>query len=175
MAVITAIHPAHPGEYSEVEGQVRQYYIQQEANRMVTEKSKKAADLLRENGGDVKATAKSVGLEVKTSDFVSRNSAIEGIGSTIILGDSFDKPVGTVVGPLGAGGGTLLGKIVDRQTADMSKLPQERDTIVTQLKSQKAQQRSMLFQDSVLTTLIRQGKVKKHQDTINRLIARYRG
>ena len=69
----------------------------------------------------------------------------------------------------------MLGKIVDRQPADMSKLAQERDTIVTQLKGQKAQQRSMLFQDSVLTTLIRQGKVKKHQDTISRLIARYKG
>jgi peptidyl-prolyl cis-trans isomerase D len=175
MAVVTAIHPAHPAEYSEVEAQVRQLDTQQQANRMVTEKSKKAADLLKENGGNVKATAKSVGLEVKTSDFVSRNSAIEGIGSAIILGDAFDKPVGTVVGPLGAGGGTLLGKIVDRQPADLSKLAQERDTIVTQLKSQKAQQRSMLFQDSVLTTLIRQGKVKKHQDTISRLIARYKG
>jgi hypothetical protein len=129
---------------------------------------------MKENGGDLKATAKAVGLEVKTSDFVSHNGAIEGIGSAMMLGDAFDKPAGTVVGPVNGGNTTLIGKIVERQPADMSKLSQERDTIVTQLKSAKAQQRAMLFQDSVLATLIRQGKVKKHQDAINRLIARYR-
>jgi len=175
MAVVTAIHPPHPAEFSEVEAQVRQGYSQQQTTRLASEKSKKAADLLKENGGDLNAAAKSVGLEMKTSDFVSRNGAIEGIGSTMILGDAFDKPTGSVIGPLNTGGVTLLGKIADRENADMSNLAKERDTIVTQLKSQKAQQRSMLFQDSVLTTLIRQGKVKKHQDTINRLIARYRG
>ena len=176
VAVVSAIHPPHPAEFSEAEAQVRQIYSQQQANRLVSEKSKKAADLVKENGGDLKAAAKSVGLEVKTSDFVSRDSAIEGVGSAYYLADAFNKPVGTVIGPLAAGGSSnLLGKIVERQPADMSKLGQMRDTIVTQLKSQKAQQRSMLFQDSVLTTLIRQGKVKKHQDTINRLIARYRG
>jgi len=176
IAVVTAIHAPHPPEFSEVEAQVRQTYSQQQSTRLASEKSKKASDLLKENGGDLKAVAKSVGLEVKTSDFISRDSAIEGIGSAVYLADAFTKPVGTVIGPLAAGGAAnLLGKIVDRQPADMSKLAQERDTIVTQLKSQKAQQRSMLFQDSVLTTLIRQGKIKKHQDTINRLIARYRG
>jgi peptidyl-prolyl cis-trans isomerase D len=175
IAVVTATHAPHPAEFSEVEAQVRQSYSQQHATQLASEKSKKAADLLKENGGDLKAAAKSVGLEVKTSDFISRDSAIEGIGSAVYLAEAFSKPVGTVVGPLAAGGpASLLGKIVERQPADMSKLAQERDTIVTQLKSQKAQQRSMLFQDSVLTTLIRQGKIKKHQDTINRLIARYR-
>jgi len=174
MAVVTAVHPAHPAEFSEVEAQVRQQDAQAQAIGMVGEKSKKASDLLKENGGDLRAAAKAVGLEVKTSDFVSRNSAIEGIGSAMLLGDVFNKPVGTIVGPVTGGPVTMIGKIVDVQSADMSKLAQERDSIVTQLKGQKAQQRSMLFQDSVLTTLIREGKVKKHQDTINRLIARYR-
>jgi len=175
VGVVTAIHPAHPAEFSEAEARARVADAQQQAVQVAAEKSKKVADLLKQNGGDVKAAAKSVGLEVKTSDFVSRNSAIEGIGSTAFLIDSFDKPVGTVVGPLTANSITFVGKIVDRQAADMSKFAEERAALVTQLKGQKAQQRALLFQDSIITELTREGKIKKHQDVINRLIARYKG
>jgi len=175
IAVVTAIHPAHPAEFSEAEARARVADSQQQAVQLAAEKSKKVADLLKQNGGDVKAAAKSVGLEVKTSDFVSRNSAIEGIGSTAFLIDSFDKPVGTVVGPLTANSITFVGKIVDRQAADMGKFAEERSALVTQLKGQKAQQRALLFQDSIITALTREGKIKKHQDVINRLIARYKG
>ena len=175
VAVVTAVHPPHPAELSEVEAQVRQNYMQTQAVQLAKEKSARAQDLLKQNGGDLKAAAKSVGLEVKTSDFVSRNSAIEGIGSASFLGDGFDKPVGSIVGPLSGNNVTMIGKIADRQSADMSKFPQERDAIVTQLKSQKAQQRAPLFEDSVMTTLLKQGKIKKHPDVIKRLIAQYRG
>lgn len=173
VAVVTAIHPTHVADFSEVEDQVRQTYVQKKALEVASADGKKAADLLKQNGGDLKAAAKSIGQEVKSSDFFTRNGAIEGVGSALSLGDSFDKPVGTVVGPVNTGSVTLVAKIVDRQNADMSKFPAERDSIITQLKGQKAQQQVQLFQDSVLTTLIRQGKVKKHQDVINRLIAQY--
>jgi parvulin-like peptidyl-prolyl isomerase len=86
----------------------------------------------------------------------------------------FDKPVGAIIGPLQVPNQTIVAKIVDRQAADMSKFPQERDVIVLQLKGKKANDRLSLLQDSVLTDLIRRGKVKKHQAVIDRLIAQYR-
>jgi hypothetical protein len=56
----------------------------------------------------------------------------------------------------------------------MSKFAQERDAIVLALKSKRASERQIMLRDSILTTLIQQGKVKMHRDVINRLIARYR-
>jgi hypothetical protein len=56
----------------------------------------------------------------------------------------------------------------------MAKLAEQRETIVTQIKAAKAQLRQSLLVDSVMTRLIQEGKVKKHQDVINRLLARYR-
>ncbi len=56
----------------------------------------------------------------------------------------------------------------------MSKFPQERDSIVTQLKGKKSADRQSLLQDSILTDLIQHGKVKKHQAVIDRLVAQYR-
>ncbi len=86
----------------------------------------------------------------------------------------FDKPDGSVFGPLSAGGQTIVGKVTGHQDADMSKFPQQRDSIVMQLKSKEAVDRQNLLQDSILTDLIRRGKVKKHQAVIDRLIAQYR-
>jgi peptidyl-prolyl cis-trans isomerase D len=175
VAVVTGLHPSHPAEMSEVESQVRQGYLQLEANRIVTEKSTKAAELLKQNGGDLNAAAKAVGAEVKSTDFFSRSGAAEGIGSAGIFSSIFDKPVGTVFGPLSASNQTIVGKISGRQDADMSKYAQERETIIEQLKGKAKTDRLGLLQDSILTDLIQRGKVKKHEAVIQRLIAQYRG
>jgi peptidyl-prolyl cis-trans isomerase D len=174
IAVVTAIHPPHPAELREAENQIRQNYLQVESNRQVTEKAAKAAELLKQNGGDMKATAKAVGGEVKSTDFFASTGAAEGIGSASILGDVFNKPTGSIFGPLATGNQTIVGKLTERQDADMSKFPQERDSIVLALKGKKAVDRQLLLQDSILTDLIQHGKVKKHQTVIDRLVAQYR-
>jgi hypothetical protein len=149
-------------------------YPQQLATQMATEKASKAAELIKANGGDLQAAAKSVGFEMKTSDLFSRNGAVEGLGVATAFADSFDKPVGTIIGPLGAGQDTVIAKIIDKTPADMSKLAAERDALVNALKSKKAQERQALLRDSILTGLIQQGKVKIHKAVVDRLVARYR-
>lgn len=174
VAVVTGVKPPHPAAFSEVENQVRQAYIQGESSRIVSAKVAQAAALLKQNGGDLNAAAKAVGGEIKSTDFFTRSGAAEGIGSAALLSSFFDKPVGTVFGPISAGNITALGKVSGRQDADMSKFAQEREGIVTQLKGKKAADRGSLLTDSILTELIRSGKVKKHQAVIDRLIAQYR-
>jgi peptidyl-prolyl cis-trans isomerase D len=175
IAVVTGTHPPHPPDLAEVETQVRQSYINAEANRMVAEKAAKAAELLKRNGGDIQAAAKAVGGEVKSTDFFTSSGAAEGIGSAAILADYFNKPAGTIFGPLPAGAQTVVGKVADHQDADMSKFPQERDSIIEQLKGKEKSYRITLLEDSILTDLIQRGKVKKHQAVIDRLKAQYRG
>ncbi len=174
IAVIAGVHPAHPAELAEVESQVRQSYLQGESTRLVAEKSAKAAALLKENGGDLNAAAKAVGGEVKSIDFFTRNGAAEGIGSATILADQFNKPLGTVFGPIAAAGLTIVGKVTGHQDADMAGFAAARDGIIEQLKGKKKADRLALLQDSILSDLIKRGKVKKHQSVIDRLVAQYR-
>ena len=47
--------------------------------------------------------------------------------------------------------------------------------IVLALKQKKAQERKELFEDGLMTQLIKEGKVKKNQDTIKRLVTSYQG
>ena len=56
----------------------------------------------------------------------------------------------------------------------MSQLPAQRNIIRDDIKSQRARERNTLFESGVKDMLIKQGKVKIHQDVINRLIANYR-
>lgn len=175
IATVTGTHPPHPAELAEVEAQVRQQYQQFEATRIVNEKMAKVAELLKQNGGDMKAAAKAVGGEVKSTDFFTSSGAAEGLGSAAILAAYFDKPVGTIFGPLPAANQTVVGKVTERQDADMSKFAQERDSIIEQLKGKEKADRITLLEDSILTDLIQRGKVKKHQQVIDRLKAQYRG
>src|ERR1700722_17643868 len=170
VAVVTGVVPSHPAEMAEVENQVKQSYLQGEANRIVAEKASKAAELLKQNGGYLNAAAKAVGGEVKSTDFFNRSGAAEGIGSASLLASVFDKPEGTVFGPLAASNQTVVGKVSGHQGADMSKFAAERDTVIEQLKGKAKADRLALLQDSILTDLIQRGKVKKHQAVIERLI-----
>jgi peptidyl-prolyl cis-trans isomerase D len=174
IAVVTNVNPPHPADFAEAEAQVRNRYDQEKGVQLATEKSNKAADFAKSNGGDLKAAAKAVGLEVKTSAPFNRTGAAEGLGDARYLGDAFDKPVGTVIGPLNVGTQTVLVKIVGRTTADLSKIGQERETIVMQLKRKKSNERADLLRDSVVNFLSQKGKVKIHQDVLERLQARYR-
>lgn len=174
VAVVTNVTPPHPADFSEVEAQVKANYIQQRGTAMAVEKQNKLMELLKSNGGDLHAAAKSQGLEVKTADYFSRDGAAEGIGPAASLNEAFEKPDGTIIGPVSVAGQAIIGKVVDRQKADMSKLAEQRQTIIGQLKARKAQDAAPLLMDSVVTRLIQEGKVKKHQDVINKLVAQYR-
>jgi peptidyl-prolyl cis-trans isomerase D len=174
VAVVTNVNPARAPDFSEVEARVRSGYAQDKGTTVVTEKAKKAAEMAKSNGGDLKAIAKSMGLEVKTTDLFTRNGAVEGLGGAAYLSEAFDKPVGTVLGPVFVGTQTIVGKIIDKQAGDMAKFAAEREGLLNQLKGKKSAERQTLLQDSILNTLIQQGKIKKHQDVINRLMSRYR-
>src|SRR6202034_3234057 len=96
VAVLLGINPPRPTELAEVEPQVRKAELEARAADIVQAKSAEAAELLKQNGGDIKAAAKAVGGEVTSTDFIGRSGALEGIGSAAVISDAFDKPVGSI-------------------------------------------------------------------------------
>ena len=174
VAVIDDIFAPRPADFADVEAQVRDRYQSDQAVRLVAERSKKAADALKGNGGDLKAVAKSMGLEVKTTEWFNRQGAAEGIGSASYFGDAFTKPAGSVVGAVNVGTQTVVAKVADKQEPEASRLAGEKEGILMQLKGKKAEERNMLFEDSIMAKLIEEKKVKKHRDVIAQLLKRYR-
>ncbi len=174
VAAVEAVNPPHTPPLSDVEAQVRASYINDKAAEMVQQKAKEAADALAKNGGDITALAKSLGLEVKTSDAFTRNGSVAATMGASYFGDAFNKPAGGIVGPINAGGQTVVAKVVDKIEPDMNGFASQRDSIIASLKQKKAEERDSLFQDSILTKLTQEGKVKYNKDVVNEIIQRYR-
>ena len=175
VAVVDDVLPSHPSSLEEVQSQVRDTIA---ANRAAVAVQKHANELLEKAkamGGDLQKAAKSMGLEVKTSGDVDRSGSIEGLGTASYIAEGFSRPDGTVFGPIGTpDGGTVVMKVISHTGADMSLLPAQRSAIRDEIKSQRARDRNTLFESGVKDMLIKQGKIKIHQDVINRLIANYR-
>jgi peptidyl-prolyl cis-trans isomerase D len=173
VAVVTEVMPARPATLDEVQSQVKDAIIQA---RMVTAVQKHASELMEKAKalGDLAKAAKSMGLESKTSAEFTRTGTVEGLGSATYVTDAFVKPDGSLIGPLNIPDGTVIARVISHVQPDMSKLPEQRDAIRDDLKSQKARDRNSLFEAGVRDALIKEGKVKIHQEVINRLIANYR-
>jgi peptidyl-prolyl cis-trans isomerase D len=174
LAVCTALQPAHPAAFEDVQDKVRDAVIKEETSKLVDERANQLAQKARA-GGDLAAAAKSMGLELKTSNAIDRAGAVEGVGSASYFADAFTQPVGSIFGPIAAADSKVVGKVLEHIPADMAKLAAQRDAIRNELKNRKTQDRTALFEDGVREALIKQGKVKIHQGVLDRLIASYRG
>lgn len=165
--------PARPADFADVEEQVRDRYIASASEHLAAVAAQKAADEIR-GGADIEKVAKSLKLDVtKSSDF-TRTDSIEGLGPAGTIPEVFDKPADTVAGPLTIQGRDIVYKITGQHIPDLKDYANERAAVAAELKQQKARTMYDLFQDSILTQVREDGKLKIHQDTIRQLAASYR-
>jgi peptidyl-prolyl cis-trans isomerase D len=174
LALVTAVTPARPSTFDEAKDQIRDAIVQARLTTAVQQHAKELADKAQAAGGDLAKAAKSMGLEVKTSEEFTRTANVDGVGPASYVQDAFSKPEGTLIGPIGVPDGTVVAKVAAKVPADPSQLAVQRSTIRDELKSQKARDRNTLFEAGVRDEMKRQGKLKYHQDVINRIVAQYR-
>ncbi|HEV3198753.1 MAG TPA: peptidyl-prolyl cis-trans isomerase [Bryobacteraceae bacterium] len=174
IAVVLDVIPPRPSTFEEVQTKVKDSIIE---NRLTVAVQKHAADLVAKTnsmGGDLDKAAKSLGLEIKTSDEFARTGNVEGLGPASYVSDAFTRPDGTILGPLNSAGTTFVAKVLSHAQPDMSKLPEQRVQIRDEIKGQKGRDRNTLFDAGLKDTLVKQGKIKYHNDVISRLLASYR-
>jgi peptidyl-prolyl cis-trans isomerase D len=177
VAAVTAVEPSKPAALAEVEGQIRESLVNSKASTLATQRAQETVGKLKsmQSSGDLQAIAKAIGGEVKTTQLFTVEGAADGIGPASYLQEAFQKPVGAMVGPISLGSQVFLAKVTEKQVADAATLNATRDQLVLAIKQRKAQERKELFEDGLLTQLIKEGKVKKKQDTIQRLVNQYQG
>jgi peptidyl-prolyl cis-trans isomerase D len=175
IALVNDVVPPHPSTLAEVHNQIRDLMVQNRSTAAVQKHANELVEKAKAMGGDLAKAAKAMGLETKTSNDVDRAGNIEGIGIASYVSEGFSKPDGTIIGPVGVpDGGTIVAKVVSHSGADLSQLAAQRSVIRDEIKSQRARERNTLFESGVRDALIKQGKIKIHQDVINRLIGNYR-
>jgi peptidyl-prolyl cis-trans isomerase D len=175
VAVVTEVFPARPAELSEAEVKIRAALTSQKLEQVVERKAREALAKVKAAGGDLKVVAQPMGLEVKTTQEFARNGAADGIGPAVSVYQAFDLPAGSVFMPGPIGEDRLICKVAGKAPVDMSKLGEQRDAIARTVREGKLKRRTELLQDSLRNTLFKNGKLKIHQDAINRLFESYRG
>ncbi len=175
LVVVTGITPAKPANFEDVQNQVKDAIVANRLTVAVQNHAKELMDKATAMGGNLAAAAKSMGLDVKTSDEFSRTDSVTDLGNASYVQEAFTRPDGAVFGPVSTGDSTVVAKVIAHIQPDMSKLAEQRVQIRDDIKGQKGRDRNALFDAGVRDMLIKQGKVKYHQDTIARLISSYTG
>ena len=174
VAELTAIVPPKPSAFEDVKDKVKDAMIQYRLPVKVREKAQALIDKAKADGDFAKA-AKELGFTATTTDAFMRTDQVAGFGSANYISQAFSSPAGTILGPVQMPDGTVVAKVVEHVPADISNLTSaERATIRDQIKSKKAGDRDTLFRAGLKERLIKEGKIKVHQDLINKLIASYR-
>lgn len=174
LAVVTDVVPSRPSAFEEVQSQVKELIVGNRSRAAVQKHAQELADAAKANGGDLEKAAKSMGLTVKTSPEVDRAGTVEGLGSAQYITEAFAKPDGALFGPVNSPNGTIVGKVIQHIAPDVSKLAEQRSTIRDQIKTDKARDRSSLFEAGLRDDLTRRGIIKMHPNVLNSLIAQYR-
>jgi peptidyl-prolyl cis-trans isomerase D len=174
VAECTDVIPSRPATLDEVKNQVHDAIVQNRLAVLVQKHSQELVDKAKSMGGDLAKAAKSMGLDVKTSEDFTRSGTVKDLGSAAYVQEAFGRPAGSIFGPIATPDSTVVAQVVAHIQPDMSKLAEQRASIRDELKGQKARDRNSLFEAGVRDELARQGKVKIYQDVVNRLITSYR-
>ncbi|MGE5488077.1 MAG: peptidylprolyl isomerase, partial [bacterium] len=174
VAAVTEVVPSRPAELAEVEDQIRKQLSDQKAAALLDERAKQAFEQAR-SAGDLKSVAQSMGLEIKTTQEFTRMGAADGIGSASLLAEAFERPTGTVFGPVAVQDQRFIIKIAGKTPADMSQLESQREMIRSVVKNDRAQERIQLFQEAVRDAFIKSGDIKIHKEVVDRITGSYRG
>ena len=174
LAVVTDVIPPKPSSFEEVQSQIKDTLMRSRSTQVLQKHAQELVDKTKAMGGDLEKAAKSMGLTVKITGDVDRNSPVEGLASANYINEAFGKPDGSIFGPVNMPDGALVGKVIAHVAPDMSKLAQERSTIRDQIKGEKARDRATLFEAGLRDALIKQGTIKIHQNVINNLISQFK-
>ena len=173
LVVLNSLTPGRPAEFNEVQAQIRDKLTNDKAAQLASERAREAADRVKK-GEDLNKVAKSLQLDVTNSNMFGRTDTVEGLGPASSLDEAFTLPVGGVLGPLAVQGREVVAKVVEKSEADLTALPVERDSILSDLKQKKFQDRSSLLMDGILAQLTADGKVTVNQKEIQNLVASLR-
>ena len=174
IALETGITPVRQGEFAEMQADVKKQLITEKTQKLTQEKTAEIMAKLKSGGTDLKALSKSLGLDLRSTAAFSREGAADGIGPASYLEEAFTKPVGATVGPVTVDGKIFYCKVEQLVPADMKEFAAKRDDMLLALKKRKSTERKELFEDGLVTQLVKEGKVKKYPEVIQRVGSSYR-
>lgn len=173
VAILDKKTPSRDSTFEEARGDIRSQLIDEAARNLLNQRSKDAADRLR-NGEDIQAVAKSLNMKVGTASNFTLSENLPDLGPASPLQEAFRKPVGAIVAPVVMQGRTVVAKVTSKTPADMTDFASEKQSLQDSLKAQRRQQNTSLWLEGVTNRLIADGDIKIFNDEIQRIATSYR-
>jgi peptidyl-prolyl cis-trans isomerase D len=160
---VQQITPAHQGSLEEVHEQVVNDLKQEEANKLA---KTKADDLAKraKAGEKFESAAKTLGLEAKTSELISRNDSISGAASGKQLGEAFQMKPGDVGTPMNLGANWMVYRVEAKDEPNPNDFEKQKKSLAEQLLQSKRSVAYEAFKAALDNRLKQEGKVKLTTD-----------
>ncbi|HYL69269.1 MAG TPA: peptidyl-prolyl cis-trans isomerase [Candidatus Limnocylindria bacterium] len=162
------IQPAHQGTLAEVHDRVLADYQQDQSTELARTKANELTKLAQA-GTPFDKAAKSLGLEVKTSEPFSRTGSIPDVGSGRQVEAAFGMPVGQVSPAVQVGGNWLVYRVVGHQPVNPAEFAMQIDQIRQQLLQSKQSAAFDAFRTALEDRLKKEGRLVINADAMKRL------
>jgi peptidyl-prolyl cis-trans isomerase D len=167
-AFITVLQKQDPylPKLDEVKNKVKDEVLKQKAIEAARQKAAALDPTLK--SGDFDKAAKAAGLDVKTTDLITRGSAISDLGiSPAIDSVAFALPVNGVSDPIVTDNGAAVIKVVEKNNAAAGEFEKQKDS----LKGELLNERKQRFYSSYMASARKRMNIKINRDTLAQLTA----
>jgi peptidyl-prolyl cis-trans isomerase D len=164
---VKSINQAHQGSITEMHDKIVADYRHEKAVDLAKQR---AADLAKTaQSGDLAKAAKSMNLEMKTSDEVAREGSITGVGPVHELTNAFSLAVGKTGDPVFLGANWVVYRVADHQQPNPDDFAKQASDIQQQLLEAKRQLVFESFRAALEDQLTKEGKLTFHNDVVKQL------
>ena len=163
---VTGKQDAYVPKLDEVKAKVRDEVLKKKAVDVARQKAASVGAQMKT--GDFNAAAKAAGLEVKTTDFVARGSALPEVGaSTAVDAVAFSMQPNQVSDPIATDNGTVIVKVLERQDPAPTDIASGKSTLKTDLLNESRGR----FYTAYMNKARDRMKVNVNRDLIAQLVA----
>ncbi|MGH9681605.1 MAG: peptidylprolyl isomerase [Candidatus Acidiferrales bacterium] len=162
------IQPTHPATLAEVHDRVMSDYRHQKAIELA---KTRADDLVKrvKSGEMFAAAAKALGLEVKTTDPITRSGTVPDAGSATAFSAAFSLPVGQTGDPVSFGTTWAVYRVAQHDPVNQDDFEKQKAKIEETVLQQKRETAFNLFRTSLRMRLQQEGKLHVNMDNLKRL------
>jgi peptidyl-prolyl cis-trans isomerase D len=164
------IQTAHPATLAEVRDRVASDFRRQKSIELAKSRADEIAK--RAKAGENLATvAKSLGLEMKTSEAISRTASIPDVGNAKQFTQAFNMQVGQVGDPIASGQNWAVYRVAQHDPLNQDDFDKQKAKLQDQVLQKKRQAAYDLFRSSLKTRLQQEGQLHYNEENLKRLIS----
>jgi peptidyl-prolyl cis-trans isomerase D len=167
---VTEITPAATPTFDQVKDKVEQQFKNEKVQLLLAEKTRELADRAHSSNDLAKAAAE-VGAKVQTSDFVTPDSPVPGLGS--LRGEAssvFSMKPGEISGPIDLGQNGLVIRVLERQEPLAADFDKQKDQLREALEQRERSQYFQVFAEGLRDRMTKEGKIKYNKPEYERLV-----